>query len=167
MSNRAENLLRRDADIAVRFFRPEQDGVIAQRVGTTELGLYAHESFIARHGEPQGWTLPEGAFAAGFDRETWPLAPLIKGPGPTAPVRFRLRTDAMLARQAAVETGLGVGVYLADVAATRPGLRRILADRFGQVQEVWLCAHDELRRSASMRFVWDRLAQALRARLQG
>ena len=82
-------------------------------------------------------------------------------------MRFRLRTDAMLARQAAVETGLGVGVYLADVAATRPGLRRILADRFGQVQEVWLCAHDELRRSASMRFVWDRLAQALRARLQG
>jgi hypothetical protein len=60
-----------------------------------------------------------------------------------------------------------VGVYLADVAATRPGLRRILADRFGQVQEVWLCAHDELRRSGSMRFVWDRLAQALRARLQG
>ena len=107
------------------------------------------------------------AFATGFDRETWPLAPLIKGPVPTAPVRFRLRTDAMLARQAAVETGLGVGVYLADVAATRPGLRRILADRFGQVQEVWLCAHDELRRSASMRFVWDRLAQALRARLQG
>ena len=118
-------------------------------------------------GEPQGWTLPEGAFAAGFDHETWPLAPLIKGPGPTAPVRFRLRTDAMLARQAAVETGLGVAPYLADVAATRPGLRRILADRFGQVQEVWLCAHDELRRSASMRFVWDRLEQALRARLQG
>jgi DNA-binding transcriptional LysR family regulator len=167
VSNRAENLLRRDADIAVRFFRPEQDGVIAQRVGATELGLYAHESFIVRHGEPQDWTLPEGAFATGFDRETWPLAPLIKGPVPTAPVRFRLRTDAMLARQAAVETGLGVGVYLADVAATRPGLRRILADRFGQVQEVWLCAHDELRRSGSMRFVWDRLAQALRARLQG
>lgn len=165
VSNRAENLLRRDADIAVRFFRPEQEGVITQRVGTTELGLYAHESFIARHGEPQGWALPDEAFVAGFDRETSPLAPLIKGPSPTAPVRFRLRTDAMLARQAAVETGLGVGVYLADVAATRPGLRRILANRFGQPQEVWLCAHDELRRSASMRFVWERLEQALRARL--
>jgi DNA-binding transcriptional LysR family regulator len=35
VSNRAENLLRRDADIAVRFFRPQQDGMIAQRVGTT------------------------------------------------------------------------------------------------------------------------------------
>ena len=165
VSNRAENLLRRDADIAVRFFRPEQDNVIALHVGNTELGLYAHESFIARHGEPTGYTLPEEAFVAGFDRETSPLAPMMKGTPPPQPVRFRLRTDAVLARHAAVETGLGVGVYLVDVAAEQPGLRRILAERFGQPQEVWLCAHTELRRSASMRFVWNRLEQALRERL--
>ena len=165
VSNRAENLLRRDADIAVRFFRPEQDDVIAVHVGTTELGLYAHESFIARHGEPTDFTLPPEAFVAGFDREAAPLAPYYKGGPPAQPVRFRLRTDAALARQAAVETGLAVGVYLVDVAAALPGLRRILAHRFGQPQEVWLCAHPELRRSASMRFVWDRLEQALRQRL--
>lgn len=166
VSNRADNLLRRDADIAVRFFRPEQDEVIAVHVGTTELGLYVHESFIARHGEPQDYTLPAEAFVAGFDREQAPLAPFIRGgPPPAHPIRFRLRTDAVLARQAAVETGLGVGLYLADVAAERPGLRRILADRFGQAQEVWLCAHPELRRSACMRFVWGRLEEALRARL--
>jgi len=165
VSNRAENLLRRDADIAVRFFRPEQDDVIALHVGNTELGLYAHEAFIARHGEPTGYTLPKEAFVAGFDRETSPLAPMMKGTPPPQPVRFRLRTDAVLARHAAVETGLGVGVYLVDVAAEQPGLRRILAERFGQPQEVWLCAHAELRRSASMRFVWNRLEQALRERL--
>jgi DNA-binding transcriptional LysR family regulator len=165
VSNRSDNLLRRDADIAVRFFRPEQDDVIAVCVGRTELGLYAHESYLARHGEPQGFELPAGAFVAGFDRETSPIAPLFRGAPPPQPVRFRLRTDAILARQAAVETGLGVGVYLADVAAERPGLRRVLADRFGLPQDVWLCAHPELRRSASMRFVWARLEQALRARL--
>jgi DNA-binding transcriptional LysR family regulator len=165
VSNRAENLLRRDADIAVRFFRPEQDDVIALHVGNTELGLYVHESFIARHGEPTSYTLPEEAFVAGFDRETAPLAPMMRGAPPPQPVRFRLRTDAVLARHAAVETGLGVGVYLVDVAAEQPGLRRILAERFGQPQEVWLCAHAELRRSASMRFVWSRLEQALRRRL--
>ena len=165
VSNRADNLLRRDADIAVRFFRPEQDDVIAVHVGDTELGLFVHESYIARYGEPADYALPEAAFAAGFDRETAPLAPLIKGAPPPQPVRFRLRTDAILARAAAVETGLGVGAYLVDVAAARPGLRRVLADRFGQRQEVWLCAHPELRRSASMRFVWNRLEQALRSRL--
>lgn len=167
VSNQADNLLRRDADIAVRFFRPQQDDLIAVHVGTTELGLYAHESYLARHGEPQGYDLPADAFVAGFDREAVPLAPLLKGAPPERPVRFRLRTDAMLARYAAVESGLGVGTCLADVAAQRPGLRRILADRFGQPQEVWLCAHAELRRSASMRYVWMRLEQALRGRLAG
>ncbi|MFM7254867.1 MAG: hypothetical protein ACKO3C_04295, partial [Betaproteobacteria bacterium] len=71
----------------------------------------------------------------------------------------------ILARYAATETGLGVSVYLADVASERPGLRRVLAERFGQELEVWLCAHTELRRSAVMRFVWARLEQALRERL--
>jgi DNA-binding transcriptional LysR family regulator len=165
VSNRSDNLLRRDADIAVRFFRPEQDDVIAVPVGRTELGLYAHESYLARHGEPQDFDIPEGAFAAGFDRDVAPLAAMIRGTAPTQPLRMRLRTDAILARQAAVETGLGVGVYLADIAAERPGLKRVLSDRFGLPQEVWLCAHPELRRSASMRYVWSRLEHALRARL--
>ena len=167
VSNLADNLLRRDADIAVRFFRPEQEDVIATHVGTTELGLFAHESYLARHGEPTGFELPAQAFVAGFDREPVPLGPLIKGPAPARPVRFRLRTDAILARYAAVETGLGVGAYLADVAAERPGLKRVLADLFGQPQEVWLCAHPELRRSAAMRYVWAHLESALRERLGG
>lgn len=165
VSNRSDNLLRRDADIAVRFFRPDQDDVIAVCVGRTELGLYAHESYLARHGEPQDFQVPTEAFVAGFDREPAPLAPMFRGAPPQQPVRFRFRSDAILARQAAVESGLGLGVYLADVAATQPGLRRVLADRFGLPQEVWLCAHPELRRSATMRYVWDRLEQALRARL--
>lgn len=165
VSNRADNLLRRDADIAVRFFRPEQENVIASHVGTTELGLFAHERYLARYGEPDSFALPAHAFVAGFDRESVPVGPLIKGEAPDQPIRFRLRTDAILARYAAVETGLGVGAYLVDVAAERPGLKRILADRFGQPQDVWLCAHPELRRSASMRFVWGRLEHALRARL--
>jgi DNA-binding transcriptional LysR family regulator len=165
VSNHADNLLRRDADIAVRFFRPEQNDVIATHVGNTELGLFAHEDYLARHGEPDSFDVPAQAFVAGFDRESVPLGPLMKGTAPDRPIRFRLRTDAILARYAAVETGLGVGAYLVDVAAERPGLKRILAGQFGQPQEVWLCAHPELRRSASMRFVWSHLEVALRARL--
>jgi len=165
VSNRAENLLRREADIAVRFFRPEQDGLITMHVGNTELGLYAHESLLQRSGDLEGFDVPEGAFVAGFDRDATPLAPMVHGEPPAQPVRFRLRTDAILARHAAVEAGMGIAAYLVDVAVTKPGLRRVLADRFSQKQEVWLCAHDELRRSASMRYVWNQLERALRSRL--
>jgi DNA-binding transcriptional LysR family regulator len=164
VSNRADNLLKREADIAVRFFRPQQEDIIARKVGDTELGLFAHDSFIARFGEPEELTLPEGAFVIGFDREPMPLAPSLRGAPPTAPLRFRMRSDSVMAREAAVESGGGLGMFFVDIAATRPGLRRVLADRVSLPQEVWLCAHDELRRSSRMRFVWDRLGAALEAR---
>jgi DNA-binding transcriptional LysR family regulator len=80
VSNRPDNLLRRDADIAVRFFRPDQDDVIAVHVGMTELALFAHTRYIERHGMPTDYTLPEDAFAVGFDREVSPLGPMMKGP---------------------------------------------------------------------------------------
>lgn len=163
VSNRADNLLRREADIAVRFFRPEQDDIIARKVGDTELGLFAHESWLARWGEPKEMRMPEGVFVTGFDREQQPVAPAVRGPLP-GPLRFRWRSDSVLAHQAAIECGAGVGMFFVDIAATRPGLKRILADRVSLPQEVWLCAHDELRRSSRMRFVWDRLGAALEAR---
>ena len=165
VSNRSDNLLRRDADIAVRHFRPQQDDLIARKVGDTEMGLFAHESYLARFGEPRDFTMPEGSVVTGFDREPMPIAAALLGERPTAPLRFRWRSDNVLALQAAVECGAAVGMYFVDIAAQRPGLRRVLADRVGLKQEVWLCAHDDLRRSRRMRLVWERLGDALETHL--
>lgn len=166
LSNRSENLLRRDADIAVRFYRPPQEELIVRKLGDTEMGLFAHESWLEHFGEPSDTTLPPGAVLCGFDREAVALGPSLHGPRPTAPLRFRPRSDAVLAQQAVVECGGGLSMYFVDIAATRPGLKRVLADRVRLRQEVWLCAHDELRRSSRMRLVWDRLGDALEARLR-
>ena len=103
---------------------------------------------------------------AGFDREPMPIAPYVLGPLPRAAPRFRWRSNNVHALHAAVECSAAVGRYFVDVAATRPGLRRVLAERIGMKQELWLCAHDELRRSRRMRLVWDRLEQGLAARLR-
>jgi DNA-binding transcriptional LysR family regulator len=165
LSNATDNLLRREADIAIRFYRPQQDDVVARRVGTTELGLFAHEDYLARHGEPQSVDLRDGDIVAGFDRSPVDLGAVFPGRTPTRPVRFRFRSDAVLALQAAVESGFAMGIYPIDIAAERPGLRRVLADQISQPLEVWLCAHDELRRSRRMRCVWDFLLDALEARL--
>jgi DNA-binding transcriptional LysR family regulator len=166
VSNRSNNLLRRDADIAVRHFRPQQDDVIARKLGEGELGLFAHESYIARFGEPTGFVQPEGAALAGFDREPMPLNEALHGVVPAAPLRFRWRSDSVLTLQAAVECGAAIGIYFCDIAAERPGLRRVLAHQVSMKQELWICAHDELRRSHRMRRVWDHLGDALEARMQ-
>jgi DNA-binding transcriptional LysR family regulator len=167
VSNQSNNLLRRDADIAVRHFRPQQDDVIARKLGVCEMGLFAHESYLARFGEPTGFEQPEGAVLAGFDREPMPLGEALNGVVPTQPLRFRWRSDSVLALQAAVECGAAIGIYFCDVAAERPGLRRVLASQVSLRQELWICAHDELRRSHRMRRVWDHLGDALEARMQG
>ncbi len=164
VSNSSDNLLRRDADIAVRHFRPQQHDLIARKVGDVEMGLFAHEDYLARFGEPTDFDFPEGALIAGFDREPMPLAAALHGAKPAAPLRFRWRSDSVLALQAAVECGAALGMYFVDVAATRPGLRRVLAERVHLKQEVWMCAHDELRRSRRMRQVWDWLGDGLEAR---
>ena len=164
VSNQSDNVLRRDADIAMRFFRPDQDDLIAVKVGTSEMGLFAHEDFIARFGEPTDFTPREGAFVTGFDRQDMPLKPSLRGADVASLPRFRFRSDSVMARQAIATSGTGVSMLFVDIAATLPGLKRVLPDRVSLMQEVWLCAHEELRRSSRMRFVWDRLESALSAR---
>lgn len=165
VSNQADNLLRRDADIAVRFFRPQQQELIVRKLGETELGLFVHEDYLARWGEPKGFEFPPAAVLAGFDRESVALGEYFPAGQPPAAIRFRFRSDSALARAAMVSSGAAIGMFLTDVAADTPGLKRVLAGRVGMKQEVWLCAHDELRRSRRMRFVWERLGDALEARL--
>jgi DNA-binding transcriptional LysR family regulator len=165
VSNQSDNLLRRDADIAVRFFRPQQDDLIARKLGHADMGLYAHESYLARFGEPTGFEIAPGGVVAGFDRMPMPLGASMRGGPPSAPLQFRWRSDAVLALQAAIESGACMGMMFHHIAATRPGLRRVLAERVSFSNEVWLCAHDDLRRSSRMRLVWQHLGDALEALL--
>jgi DNA-binding transcriptional LysR family regulator len=164
VSNQSDNLLRRDADIAVRFFRPSQDDVIALKVGDTELGMYAHEDYIKRHGEPAELELTGGHIVSGNDREPLPRSGVLHGKPPTRPIRFRFRTDFVLAREAAAMSGHTLSMMFADIAKTKPQLKRVLANRINLKQEVWLCAHEELKRSPRMRLVWEQLEVSLRAR---
>jgi DNA-binding transcriptional LysR family regulator len=107
---------------------------------------------------PAHWVL------VGFDRVRFPIESALAASAPRRPLRFRLRSDSALAREAMVEAGGGVAMYFTDIAAMRPGLVRLWPRQVALRQEVWLCAHDELRRSTRMRCVWDCLGDALQAR---
>jgi DNA-binding transcriptional LysR family regulator len=165
VSNQTDNLLRREADIAVRFFRPSQDDLIAIKVGDTSLGLYAHEDYLKRHGEVTELELGAGHIVSGNDREPIPSSGIFHGAPPKQPVRFRFRSDFVLVREASAMAGHTISMMFVDIAKTKPQLKRVLADRINHQQEVWLCAHEELRRSPRMRLVWERLEVSLRNRL--
>jgi DNA-binding transcriptional LysR family regulator len=165
VSNTTENLRRREADIAVRFYRPTQDDVITSHLGQVEIGLYVRRDLLAGQAAPtsldEAMRLAGSLPPIGYDQVPVDLAGLLQGPPPSTPLTFRLRTDAILAQHAAVEAGLGVGNHWVGLASRQPELVRVLADQVAVKLDVWLCAHDELRRSRRMRLVWDHLAATL------
>ena len=75
LSDRQEDLLRRDADIAVRMARPTQGALTARRIGAVPVGLFAHRRYLQRHGEPTSLD-QAGVAAIGFDRNVEMLSAL-------------------------------------------------------------------------------------------
>src|SRR5579863_1092620 len=129
LSNRQEDLLRREADIAVRMARPTQGALLAKRIGAVRLGLYAHRRYIEAHGRPRGLTDP-GFAAIGFDRDLQIQQALEERQIPLSREIFAFRSDNDLAQLAAVRAGFGIGACQATTAARDPNLVPVLEDVF-------------------------------------
>ena len=157
-----ENLLGRDADIAVRFVRPAQPDLIATKVAEVAVGLFASRGYIERQGTPA--TMED---LAGHSFVT------SEGAGETKAIaqarqidlrhdQLRLRTDNLLARIAAVRAGAGIGPCHVWLAQRYPELVRVMPDWDVARLPVWVVAHDDLKRSRRLRFVFDYLVTELK-----
>jgi DNA-binding transcriptional LysR family regulator len=67
-SDHLEDLLRGDADLALRMVRPEQPDVIARHIAELPIGLYAARSYLARHPAPTTLDDLQQHTFIGFDR---------------------------------------------------------------------------------------------------
>ncbi|WP_148713927.1 LysR family transcriptional regulator [Chitinolyticbacter meiyuanensis] len=166
LSDQLQNLLQRDADIAVRMSPPTQDALLAQKVGTVGLGLYAHRDYAQRHGLPQ--RLDELAQHAliGFDTELPYIRRLRERLAlPIDRDDFAVRSDNTLAQLALLRAGFGIAFCHHGIAARDPALLPVLAQDFGFGLDTWVLMHEDLRGSRRHRVVFDALAEGLRAHL--
>ncbi|MDQ2861438.1 MAG: LysR family transcriptional regulator [Pseudomonadota bacterium] len=163
LSNRQEDLLRRDADIAVRMARPTQGALFARRVGSIHLNFYAHHRYLQKHGEPR--TLDDLAAHAliGYDRLAPPQEALKAVGFEVSRDLFALRTDSDLAQLAALRAGFGICACQPAIARRDPNLVPILVDAFGFDLEAWVVMHEDLKASRRMRLMFDHLAAGLKA----
>ena len=122
VSNRWEDLLRRDADIAVRMGRPGQDALVARQIGKIALGMYAHKQYLKKQGTPQTLADLASHTLVGFDRETAYIRAMRPAGVPYAREHFALRTDNDLAALAAVRAGYGIGICQCGIAQREPAL---------------------------------------------
>lgn len=161
LSNKNEDLTRRDADVAVRNVRPTQNSLVAKKVGELKLGFHATPEYLAERAVPTTFDELVDHPLIGFDRDM----PDIEGVEFDRPITrdlFALRTDNDVAQLAALKAGFGIGVCQKQIAR-REGLIPIMPDAFGFKLDVWICMHESLRGSPRMRLMFDHLAKELAA----
>ncbi len=161
-SNQVSNLLRREADIAVRMVRPDQSSLIARKIGSVALGAYAHRSYLARHAplrKPADLLKHE---LIGSDADTSILRGFEAMGHPASRQAFALRSDDFIVQWQAVRAGLGIGFCADYMTRKEPDVLPVLA---GQLNipplPMWLAVHREIRSNVRIRAVFDFLAQAL------
>jgi molybdate transport repressor ModE-like protein len=160
VTNRVENILRHEADVAIRLVAPDQDRIVAQKVAAVELGLYAAPGPVADRMARMDWATfcTTGPFIGDDRRDV--LARGFRVAGVAVPQAMALRTDDDLAQLAAIRAGQGVGVCQA-VIAQRAGLVRLFPAITAKA-EVWVIMHEDLRGVARVRALFDALVAALR-----
>jgi DNA-binding transcriptional LysR family regulator len=163
LTNRVQDLLRREADIAVRMTPPKQEVLLAQRVDAATLGLHAHRDYLGKRGVPRSLPELEGHSLIGFDEET----PFLRAARRAVPVwsreSFSLRTDSDLAQLALIRAGCGIGVCQVAIAKRDSSLVRVLPRQFEIKLETWVTMHRDLRSSPRCRVTFDALVRGLRA----
>ena len=161
LSNRTEDLLSQEADIAVRMVRPAQAAIVAKRVGVVRLGLFAAKAYLDEHGMPHAIAdLPRFALI-GPDRETGDLRALRETGLDLQREMLAVRTDSHLAQLGAIRAGLGIGVCQAALARRGAGLVPVLPEAFAAGLETWVAMHEDLRRLERVRLVFHHLVVAL------
>ncbi len=167
LSNRNEDLLRRDADIAIRMVRPRQKSLVARRIGKSAIGFYAHRNYVEKYGLPKEIAELEKHCLIGFDRDDLALRSLGKLPRQVARDVFGFRCDSDLAQFAALKAGVGIGGCQHNIARRFPDLVPVLAKAIRFELEVWVAMHEDMRSTGRVRVLFDHLAAGLSAFVRG
>lgn len=164
-SNEVSNLLRREADIAIRMVQPDQSSLIAKRIGKVTLGVYAHRDYLQRRGSPrQPSDLLEHELI-GSDRNEEILKGFAAMGYHVTRENFTFRCDDFLACWQALRSGMGIGFAADYLARTDASIVRLLPSLKIPPLPVWLAVHREIRTNKRIRAVYDFLGDELPAHL--
>ncbi|MBE9605138.1 LysR family transcriptional regulator [Acetobacteraceae bacterium H6797] len=165
LSNKVQNLLRRDADIAIRYLRPEQPDLIARRVGRMELGLFAHPDYVAAKGMPETLNDLLSHRLIGPDKDEYGFRLFSNRGLNVRPQDLALRTDSLMAQEAAVRAGFGVGVMQMAGALKGERLVRLLPEAFAPSLSVWIVGHPGVHQPGRFRTAYTFLSNTLQKEL--
>ncbi|PWE31670.1 LysR family transcriptional regulator [Pararhodobacter marinus] len=160
-SDRSSNLLYREADIAIRMYRPTQQDLITRHLGDTAIGAFAAHSYIERRGLPATPADLARHDIIGQDRETLLIEGMQSYGIPASREMFAFRCDDVATGWELVRAGAGIGFAQRSLGQRDPLVRELDFGIALPTLPVWLTAHEAMRRTPRVRRVWDLLADAL------
>ncbi|HFD31436.1 MAG TPA: LysR family transcriptional regulator [Gammaproteobacteria bacterium] len=159
ISNDASNLNKREADIALRMFRPSQPDLIAKRLADMPLGFFAHEDYISQYGEPKDMAQFKQHRLIGFDQRL----DFIEGAGQFGykffSQDFYIRTDNLLVQTQLARSGGGIIATHVGLAKRWRELKQIMQWVPLPPLEFWLVCHADVQYSARIRALKSFLTQ--------
>ena len=161
-SNEASDLKRREADIAIRAFRPTQPDLIARKLSDLTASLYATPVFLERFRQP---LQPEDLRAAewlGFSTNNPEYMAALQERGfVLSEHNFTVRTDNHMVHWELTKQGVGIGMMPVEIGDAEPLVQRVFPGKAVFKGEIWLVSHRELRMNRRVRTVFDFLAEEL------
>ena len=153
-SDSSENLLFREADIAVRMYRPDQLELVTRNVADIEIGTFASVEYLERRGRPSKAEDLWDHDLVGFDESTLITDTMRDMGWPATASLFSVRCDNHPAYWEMVRAGCGVGFTQAEVGRADPVVEEISLGLPIPVLPVWLTAHQEVRKAPRVDTIW-------------
>lgn len=149
---RSVSLERHEADIAIRFSRPEDGDVIARRLTGVEYGFYAVPALCHRV------AAGEAPVFIGFDEADLHVAEAawLARQFPRARVAFRAGHQGLQAL--AAQSGVGIALLPHYIGRETPGLEACPLGPVPPAREVWMVTRSRDRHDALLRKVGDSIA---------
>ena len=160
-SDRTENLLQREADIAIRMYRPTQNDVFTRKVGEMKIGMFAAHNYIERRGAPQSFDDFRDHDVVGYDRDDQIIRGFAAAGFEVGRRFFTFRCDNQVVCWRLVVAGFGIGFNQVEIGEAEPAVARLDIDTEMPTLPIWLTAHSELKTSHRVRRVFDFLAEHL------
>ena len=163
-TNDIRDLMRREADIAIRHMRPEEPDLVARKVCENVGYFYAAKHWLDRVGRPktvQDVAAMDWVGYGNVDR----MVEYLTGMGlPMSSEAFRVSSADGLVAWEMGKAGLGVCAMESATGDADQSMERLLPDEMNVTYPVWLVAHREIHTSPKIRLVFDMLGKALQER---
>jgi DNA-binding transcriptional LysR family regulator len=139
------NITRREADVAVRYIRPDEGELVSRRLARVAVAYYASRDYLSRRPVP-----PRGASLRGHDAVGIEEG-LLGWSKPLPETRDVLRTNSMSTLVLAVSLGIGLGALHCWMADPNPDLVRLWPDEALEHDDIYLVLHHDVQRTGRVR----------------